>query len=83
MTKYFCDICETEVQRIDLHIGNIGFERGNIDMCESCFRKLPIAKANLFETYNNRYNDLDEEYMNALKDEILETNPEPEFEGGE
>lgn len=83
MTKYYCDICETEVQRINLRVGNIGFDRDTIDMCNSCFKKLPLAKASLFETYNEKYNDLDEEYMNALKDEILETNPEPVFEGGE
>lgn len=85
MTKFYCDICETEVQRIDLHIGNIGFGRGTIDMCESCFKKLSTAKASLFDEYNSKYNNLDEEYVQALKDEILEenTNPEPEFEGGE
>ena len=85
MKKYYCDICETEVAKNSLYIGNIGFDRMNIELCSSCFDKFGLAKATLFSTYSEKYSQLDEEYLEALKDEILreDVNPEPEFEGGE
>lgn len=79
MIKYFCDICNLESN--EPKVGALDFNRGIIHLCDNCFPKFKGAKESLYETYSSSYTTLDTNYLNALKNEILNNvDPEPEWE---
>ena len=77
MIKYYCDICETELQHTEVKVGGLDFNRGVLHLCDSCFKKFDSAKASLFSEYQASYSALDTSYLADLKSAIL-TNVDPE-----
>lgn len=79
MKKYFCDVCENEITTDTLRLGTLDFGRGILEMCSSCSLKLKGAKAQIYNEYKAKYDELDSDYLDDIK-EIILTEPEPQVE---
>lgn len=81
MRKYYCDICDNEITGM-VKLGSLDFRRGVLELCSSCYPKFKPAKQSIFATYNTSYSTLDSEYIDSLKEIILEPDvePQPEWE---
>lgn len=89
MRRYFCDICDTSLTPTTLYVDHLDFFNSNLDLCNSCFKKFKGAKAEIYDTYETSYNELKENYIDDLKDIILDTSegtghnpvtPNPEYD---
>ena len=76
MRRYFCDICNTSITAKTLYVDHLDFFESNVDLCNSCFKKFKGAKAEIYDTYETSYNNLKEDYIDDLKDIILDTSSE-------
>lgn len=84
MRVYYCDICENEIENELVKVGGLDFNRGNLELCGSCYSKFKSAKDSLHYEYEIAYKGLDEDYINDLKEIILaEPDPEPDPEENE
>lgn len=82
MIKYFCDICDDEIPSGDEKIGVLDFTNRFLNLCPTCKSKFKEAKATLYNEYKVKYEVLDTEYLNKLKQAILtNVDPEPVWEG--
>lgn len=81
MIKYFCDICENEITAGEEKIGVLDFTNKFLNLCPTCKSKFKEAKASLYNEYKVKYEVLDTEYLNKLKQEILtNVEPDPEYD---
>lgn len=81
MIKYFCDICEDEITAGDEKIGVLDFTNRFLNLCPSCKSKFKEAKASIYDEYKTAYDNLNAEYLQDLKDEILtNVEPDPEYD---
>ena len=75
MIKYYCDICENEIsqgnQIVGSKVGTLDFSNKVVQLCDSCSLKFKEAKESIHDEYETKYLELDEDYLDDLKDEIL------------
>ena len=79
MVKYFCDICDSEIQNSEEKLGVIDFRFTKLyHLCPICKPKFKEAKASLYDEYEAKYEALDTEYFNKIKQAILtDVDPAP------
>ena len=86
MLKYYCNICDSEIEVGEVKTGKLDFSGVNpmndlLILCPSCEYKFKGAKASIYNSYKTQYETLDEAYLTDLKNAILNNvNPEPIFE---
>lgn len=73
MKRYFCDICNTSITPKTLYVDHLDFFNKNVDLCNSCFKKFKGAKEEIYDSYETSYNNLEEDYIDSLKEIILDT----------
>ena len=76
MRRYFCDICGVSLTPKTLYVDHLDFFNNNLDLCNSCFKKFKGAKEQIYDTYETSYNNLKADYIDDLKDIILDTSSE-------
>ena len=82
MIKYYCDICENEIEEGEQKIGVLDFTNRFINLCPSCKQHFNGAKASIYESYKTQYETLNESYFETLQGRILNNvDPEPVWEG--
>ena len=81
MIKYYCDICDTELEDNNIKVRSLDFTGRIVHLCNSCYPKFKEAKESIFAEYKTRYDELNADYLDDLKDEILnDVDPEPVWE---
>lgn len=87
MIKYYCDICENEIQEGKQNVGALDFTNKVVFLCPSCYSKFKEGKEAIFSEYETKFEEFNSDYLDDLKAEILETNetpvdvdPQPVFE---
>lgn len=80
MIKYYCDICNTEIQNDIPKAGSLDFGNGFLHLCNTCYPKFNEAKSIEYANFSSRYNALDQEYKQAIIDDIT-TDVDPDSVG--
>lgn len=78
MIKYYCDICNEEIQNDIPKVGALDFGNGILQLCNTCYPKFSEAKSTEYPNFSLRYNALNQEYKQAIIDDITtDVDPAP------